>query len=124
MTEISALSEIVGEGNVLTGAAISEDVGRDEALTVTPVLPLAVVKPGSTDEVAELVRWAAARDVPLTARGSGTGLSGACVPRPDGVVVSFERMAAVLEVDTANHVAVVQPGVTLTSSTRCCDRTG
>ncbi|HLT16956.1 MAG TPA: FAD-binding oxidoreductase [Acidimicrobiales bacterium] len=113
MTEISALSEIVGEGNVLTGAAISEDVGRDEALTVTPVLPLAVVKPGSTDEVAELVRWAAARDVPLTARGSGTGLSGACVPRPDGVVVSFERMAAVLEVDTANHVAVVQPGVTL-----------
>lgn len=113
MTEISALSEIVGEGNVLTGAAISEDVGRDEALTVTPVLPLAVVKPGSTDEVAELVRWAAARDVPLTARGSGTGLSGACVPRPDGVVVSFERMAEVLEVDTANHVAVVQPGVTL-----------
>jgi len=113
MTEISALSEIVGEGNVLTGAAISEDVGRDEALTVTPVLPLAVVKPGSTDEVAELVHWAAARDVPLTARGSGTGLSGACVPRPDGVVVSFERMAAVLEVDTANHVAVVQPGVTL-----------
>lgn len=113
MTEISALSEIVGEAHVLTGDAISEDYGHDEALTVTPVLPLAVVRPGTTDEVAELVRWAAAWDVPLTARGSGTGLSGACVPRSDGVVVSFERMADVVEVDTANHVAVVQPGVTL-----------
>ncbi|MGV3759783.1 MAG: FAD-binding oxidoreductase [Actinomycetota bacterium] len=113
MTEISALSEIVGEGNVLTGEAISEDYGHDEALTATPVLPLAVVRPGTTDEVAELVRWAAAWDVPLTARGSGTGLSGACVPRSDGVVVSFERMAEVVEVDTANHVAFVQPGVTL-----------
>jgi glycolate oxidase len=113
MTEISALSEIVGEGHVLTGEAISEDYGHDEALTVTPVMPLAVVRPGSTDEVAELVRWAAAWDVPLTARGSGTGLSGACVPRSDGVVVSFERMADVVEIDTANHVALVQPGVTL-----------
>ncbi|MFP5255583.1 MAG: FAD-binding oxidoreductase [Acidimicrobiia bacterium] len=113
MTEISALSEIVGEGNVLTGEGISEDYGHDEALTVTPVLPMAVVRPGSTDEVAELVRWAAAWDVPITARGSGTGLSGACVPRSDGVVVSFERMADVVEVDTANHVALVQPGVTL-----------
>jgi glycolate oxidase len=113
MTEISALSEIVGEGNVLTGEAISEDYGHDEALTITPVLPMAVVRPGSTDEVAEVVRWAAAWDVPLTARGSGTGLSGACVPRSDGVVVSFERMAGIVEIDTANHVALVQPGVTL-----------
>jgi len=113
MTEISALSEIVGEGHVLTGDGISEDYGHDEALTVTPVLPMAVVRPSSTDEVAEIVRWAAAWDVPLTARGSGTGLSGACVSRSDGVVVSFERMAGIVEVDTANHVAVVQPGVTL-----------
>ena len=51
--------------------------------------------------------------VPVTARGSGTGLSGACVPRADGVVISLERMNKVLEVDTDNHVAVVQPGVTL-----------
>src|SRR5690606_7954247 len=46
-------------------------------------------------------------------RGSGTGLSGACVPVEGGVVVSFERMASILEIDATNHVAVVQPGVTL-----------
>ena len=53
------------------------------------------------------------RRVPVTARGSGTGLSGACVPVEGGVVVSFVRMASILEIDLENHVAVVQPGVTL-----------
>ncbi len=51
--------------------------------------------------------------IPVTARGSGTGLSGASVPRADGILVSFERMNRILEIDTDNHVAVVQPGVTL-----------
>ena len=49
----------------------------------------------------------------MTARGSGTGLSGACIPSDGGIVVSFERMKRILEIDTENHVAVVQPGVTL-----------
>ena len=49
----------------------------------------------------------------VTARGAGTGLSGACIPRPDGLVVSFERMAALREIDTSGHVAVVEPGLTL-----------
>ena len=52
--------------------------------------------------------------MPVTARGSGSGLSGAARPREDGLLISFERMNAVLEVDTTNQVAVVQPGVTLT----------
>ena len=46
----------------------------------------------------------------VTARGSGTGLSGGADPRPGGIVVSFERMDAILEIDTANHVAVVEAG--------------
>ncbi len=51
--------------------------------------------------------------MPVTARGSGSGLSGAARPREGGLLISFERMNAVLEVDTTNQVAVVQPGVTL-----------
>jgi glycolate oxidase len=107
------LSEIVGPGNVVTGDAIADDYGHDEALTVTPQRPEAVVRPADTDEVSRIVRAAAEQGVPLTARGSGTGLSGACVPSESGVVVSFERMNRIIEIDTANHVAVVQPGVTL-----------
>jgi glycolate oxidase len=113
MADLTALEKVVGEGHVLTGDAISDDYTHDEALTATPVLPLAVVRPGDTDEVAGILQWASDERVPVTARGSGTGLSGACIPRDDGVLVSFERMAEILEIDDANHVAIVQPGVTL-----------
>ncbi len=104
---------VVGEGNVTTGDAVSDDYGHDEALTATWQRPAAVVRPASTGEVARVLALANEHRVPVTARGSGTGLSGACIPQPDGVVVSFERMTSILEIDTENHVAVVQPGVTL-----------
>lgn len=52
--------------------------------------------------------------MPVTARGSGCGLSGAARPVEGGLLISFDRMNKVLEVDTANQVAVVQPGVALT----------
>jgi glycolate oxidase len=109
----TALAEVVGADQVLTGERISDDYGHDEALTATPRRPAAVVRPANTAEVAGVLRVAMERAVPVTARGSGSGLSGAAVPEPDGLVVSFERMNRVLEIDTENHVAVVQPGVTL-----------
>lgn len=109
----AALTEIVGGDNVLVGTAIGDDYAQDEGLTTPAQLPLAVVRPGDTAEVAAVMAWAAAQGVPVTARGSGTGLSGACVPRANGILMSFERMASILEIDTDNHVAVVQPGVTL-----------
>jgi glycolate oxidase len=110
----AALAAVVGDGHVLAGAAAAPEYGHDEALGVTPVTPAAVVRPGTAEQVAEVLRVAGEHGVPVTARGSGTGLSGAAVPRPDGIVLSCERMAAILEVDLDNHVAVVQPGVTLT----------
>jgi glycolate oxidase len=114
MGDIAArLAQIVGDEHVLTGAAINDDYTHDESLTVDPVVPLAVVRPCSTDEVAAVVRACNDERVPLTARGAGTGMSGACVPRPDGVVLSFERMRAILEIDADNFVAVVEPGVQL-----------
>ncbi len=107
------LAAIVGAEHVLTGDAIGDDYTRDEALTATAHRPLALVRPANTAEVAAIVAWATASGVPVTARGAGTGLSGACIPQPDGILVSFERMNQILEIDTDNHVAVVQPGVTL-----------
>jgi glycolate oxidase len=107
------LVDIVGAANVDTGSDISEDATHDEALGASPICPLAVVRPGSTEEVAAIVVAATSEGVPLTPRGSGTGLSGACIPVAGGVVVSFERMNRILEIDTANHVAVVEPGATL-----------
>lgn len=104
---------IVGPANVDCDIDDDADVTHDEALGASSVRPLAVVRPGTAEQVAAIVKVASSERIPLTARGSGTGLSGGCVPVDGGVVVSFERMNRILEIDTANHVAVVEPGVTL-----------
>lgn len=109
----AALTEVVGAGQLLVGAEIPEDYAHDESLTVSPRRPGYLVRPRRAEQVAGVLAVAAEHGVPVTARGMATGLSGAAVPRPDGICVSFERMNAVLEIDVANHVAVVQPGVTL-----------
>ncbi|MBV8960812.1 MAG: FAD-binding oxidoreductase, partial [Actinobacteria bacterium] len=114
MADLAALlEEAVGAEQVLVGEKIAEDYSHDEALGSAPVVPAAVVVPRNADDVAAVLRVAAEHNIPVTARGSGTGLSGAARPRQGGIVVSFERMNRVLEIDTANQVAVVQPGVTL-----------
>ncbi|MFB4310628.1 FAD-binding oxidoreductase [Actinomadura sp. GTD37] len=109
----TALGEVVGEGHVLTGDEVPPEYGRDESLGVAAERPGAVVRPADAAQVAAVLRVAAGYGLPVTARGAGTGLSGAAVPRPGGLVVSFERMNRILEIDTDGQVAVVQPGVTL-----------
>jgi len=109
----AALVDLVGAQHVLSGRAIGDDYSHDEALGVAPQLPAFVVRPTSTDEIAGVVRIAAEHRLAVTARGSGTGLSGACIPAEGGILVSFERMNRIIEIDTENHVAVVEPGVTL-----------
>jgi glycolate oxidase len=107
------LNGAVKPDQVLTGDAIGDDYTHDEALTTTPQRPAAVVIPESTDDVAAVVAAANEQGVPVTARGSGTGLSGAACPHPDGILISFERMNRILEIDTENFTATVQPGVRL-----------
>jgi glycolate oxidase len=118
------LAEVVGAEHVLAGGEAPEDYAHDESLTEPHRRPAWVVRPAGTAEVAGVVRVAAAHGMPVTARGGGTGMSGACVPRPGGLVVSFERMSAILDIDTANHVAVVQPGVTLAELDQATAATG
>ena len=110
---VAQLGELLAADRVVDGSAASDDLYGDESLTVEGRAPAVVVFPESTDEVAAVLRLADAERIPVTARGAGTGLSGAAVPTADGIVVCFDRMNKVLEVDTENHVAVVQPGVRL-----------
>ena len=113
MTDLGGLlRDAVGDAHVLAGED-SEDYAHDEALGVEWQAPAFVVLPQTTDDVAGVLRLANEHGIAVTARGSGTGLSGAATPVPGGIVVSFERMNRVLEIDEANQVAVVQPGLTL-----------
>src|SRR3984957_2317049 len=74
-------------------------------------LPHAVIFPRKAEEVATLLRFANRKRIPVTARGAGRGYVGGCVPKRGGIVVSFARMNRVLEINKADGVGVVQPGV-------------
>jgi len=110
---LSKLADAVGTENVVAGDELGDDYAHDEALGGSPQMPLAVVRPTSTDQVSRILRFATDHRVPVTARGAASGLSGGCVPLADGIVVSFERMKRIVEIDTENHVAIVEAGVTL-----------
>ena len=77
---LEQLGEALGAAHVVRGPAVAIDYTHDEALTADPVTPLAVVFPGSTDDVVTVLRWANEHRIPVVARGSGTGLSGGCLP--------------------------------------------
>jgi glycolate oxidase len=86
---------------------------HDESLHPRHREPFAVARPRNTQEVAELVRWAARHEMPITPRGSGTGLSGGALPVNGGLVIAFDQMRSVVRVDERDHVAIVQAGITL-----------
>jgi glycolate oxidase len=79
--------------------------------TIEKALPQAVVFPTSAEQVSEVVRIALAAGLPVVPRGAGTGLSGGAVAALGGVVVALTRMKRILEIDAANRLAVVEPGV-------------
>lgn len=74
-------------------------------------VPDAVALPTTRAHVVELVRACRVHKVPLVARGRGTNTTGAAVPVAGGVVVSFERMDAILDIRPGDRCAVVEPGV-------------
>lgn len=113
MQAIPELESIVGADNVLRGDRIEEGYTHDECLTTPPGLPELVVRAVTTDQVSRVLRTASAHGIPVTVRGAGTGLSGGCRPHPGGILLALDRMNRILEIDEANHVAVVEPGVTL-----------
>jgi glycolate oxidase len=83
-----------------------------DALTAYRRLPLAVVLPRSTEEVAAVMAYLHGEGVPVIPRGAGTSLSGGSIPQEDAVVVCVARMSRVLDVDFANRTARVEAGVT------------
>ncbi len=118
---ISALKQIVGAENVLTDA-YSLDCYSGDALNPYRAygaedaferLADAVVRPGNTKQVSEIVSWAMTEKAPLIPMGGGTGVMGGTVPARGGVVVDLKRMDRILEVNAKDLTAVVEGGVVL-----------
>ncbi len=102
-----ALRSIVGPEHVRTDDESRITYGTDALKRGRPAD--IVVLPGSTTEVAAVVRACAAERVAIVPRGAGTGYTGGSVPTQGGVVLSLERMNRILEIDEANLIAVVEP---------------
>ena len=118
---ISALKQIVSAENVLTdhysldcysGDALNpyRAYGAEDAFER---LADAVVRPGNTKQVSEIVSWAMTEKAPLIPMGGGTGVMGGTVPARGGVVVDLKRMDRILEVNAKDLTAVVEGGVVL-----------
>jgi len=74
-------------------------------------LPLVTVLPESTGQVQAVLRLAQREGLPVVPRGAGTGLSGGALPHPEGILLNLAAMDRILEIDAANALARVQPGV-------------
>ncbi len=108
------LASIVGGNNIVTDRDLMPDYTGDEySLEDIRAYPEAVVRPGSAEEISQIMKLCSQEMIPVTPRGGGTGLCGGCVPIHGGVVITFERMNRMIEVDGENLMAAAEPGVTL-----------
>jgi glycolate oxidase len=106
------LSVIGDKERVLFGEAINEDYSHDELGSVKR-MPDLVVQPLSTEEVSKVMKYAHENTIPVTPRGSGTGLVGAAVPIHGGIIIDLSKMNKILELDEENLTLTVEPGVLL-----------
>lgn len=106
---VRELRRIVGPSHLNTSR--EELVAYSYDATQTEALPWAVANPSTSNEVSEIIRLANREHIPVIPRGAGTGMSGGSVPVMGGIVISFERMNRILEIDADDLVAVVEPGV-------------
>jgi glycolate oxidase len=107
---LAELRAIVG-GDAVLSDRDELKVYECDGFPIARGLPTAVVLPTTTQQVAACVAVLARHDAPIIPRGSGTGLTGACVAFGEGVIVCTSRMTTIELIDTANRVAVVQAGV-------------
>src|SRR5512138_2145637 len=106
---ISELKKIVGEQYTLSDRESLAVYGYDSTPELES-LPGAVLLPGSSDEVARIMRLCSGSGITVTPRGSGTNLSGGSLSA-GGVVVQTSRLNRIIEVDEENLTATVEPGV-------------
>ncbi len=106
---IEQLKTIIGAENVATDRQDLICYGYDA--TQMEFLPDAVVHPGSTEEVARVLKLANTEKFPVFPRGAGSGFTGGALPKGGGIVLVVTRLNRILRIDTENLIAEVEPGV-------------
>src|SRR5215475_8472903 len=108
---VAALRAIVpGEGVIAAERELRPY--ESDGLTAYRQLPMVVVLPETTEQVADVLRYCHAEGIKVVPRGAGTSLSGGALPLADGVLLGMAKFNRIREIDFDNRVAVVEPGVT------------
>lgn len=105
----SALAKFLRSGELIVSESGCRAYGGDQWFA--SALPEAVALPRSVKAVSQVLSYAHRRGIPVTARGAGYGYVGGCVPVQGGIVLSTERMNRIKEINAADFVGVVEPGV-------------
>jgi glycolate oxidase len=120
---VAALGAIVpGEGVV--AAAREMRAYESDGLTAYRQLPMVVVLPETTQQVSRILEFCHREGIKVVPRGAGTSLSGGALPLADGVLLGMAKFNRIREIDLANRVAVVEPGVTNLAVTQAVERAG
>jgi len=107
---LAALRRIVpGEGVIVDGPGLR--TYESDGLSAYRAVPLAVVLPETTEQVAAILAAARSMGVKVVPRGSGTGLSGGALPLVDGIILGLGKFNRILDIDYDNRCVTVQPGV-------------
>ena len=110
--DLEALQKICGVERVIPRECIGEDYSHDELAGIHN-FPDVLVKAVSTQEVSKIMKYASANNIPVTPRGSGTGLVGGSVALCGGIMLDLTLMNHFLELDEENMTLTLEPGVLL-----------
>lgn len=116
--DIKVLKDIIkDEKRVLLGGDIREEYSHDELCGISEY-PEVVLKIKTTEEVSEIMKYAYENNIPVTPRGTGTGLVGAAVPIYKGILLDLSTMNKIIEIDEENLTVTVETGVLLMDLTK------
>ncbi len=107
---IKKIRRIIGKDRIITDPD-ELMVYESDGFTIVRAIPWAVFFPHSAEEVSAIVTVLHKSDVPFVPRGTGTGLSGGCLPVGGGFIISLTQMSRILDIDVQNRYAIVEPGV-------------
>jgi glycolate oxidase len=120
---VAALQSIVpGEGVIASEEAMRPY--ESDGLTAYRQLPMVVVLPETTGQVAAVLKYCHREGIKVVPRGSGTSLSGGALPLGDGVLLGLSKFKRIREIDFENRVAVVEPGVTNLAVSQAVEHAG
>jgi len=121
--DLMMLENIIGKAEVIRKAEIEADFSHDELQTVS-AYPDVLIYVSDKYQISEIMKYASKHKIPVTVRGSGTGLVGACVPVSGGILMDTTKMNRFIELDKVNLTLRVEPGVLLMEISEYVEKEG